>query len=153
MKNVERLAKSLRLKSLRSRTPALGERELAVLDVLWREPDLTPQVVHASMPEAGVTLNTVQSTLERLHRKGLLLRSKQARSYHYAVKQGRDELISSLMRDISSDIAGGELLPMLSGFVRYLSEDDPETLDRSLAELGLTRQSVSPVAEQSDDDE
>ncbi len=103
------------------RTPSLGERELAVLDILWRcASPRTAQEVLAAMPESGISLSTIQSTLERLFRKDVLARHKQARAFCYAPKIGRGELISSLLRDISDDIAQGDLAPMVSGFMDFL---------------------------------
>lgn len=113
------------------RTPALGERELAVLDALWQAgeqgpdaPDgaLTAQQVLGRMPGKPLALSTIQSTLERLCRKSLVDRHKRARAYLYRPLLGRQELISSLLHDISQEIAGGEVAPMVSGFMDYLKD-------------------------------
>ncbi|WP_157976678.1 BlaI/MecI/CopY family transcriptional regulator [Parahaliea mediterranea] len=113
-----------------SRTPALGERELAVMHALWQAES------HASAPEAAMlsaqqvlermageplALSTIQSTLERLCRKALVARQKQARAYLYRPLLARQDLISSMLHDISQDIAGGDVAPMVSGFMDYLS--------------------------------
>lgn len=104
----------------RMRTPSLGERELAVLDVLWRQSPRTAQQVQGEMPDRTISLSTIQSTLERLHRKDVLARHKRARAYCYAPKVDRRELISSLLADIADDLAGGDLSPMVSGFMDFL---------------------------------
>lgn len=75
------------------------------------------------MPDSAVSLSTVQSTLERLHRKEVLVRRKQARAFLYAPKLQRGELISLLLRDIADDIAGGDVASMVSGFVAFLGDD------------------------------
>jgi predicted transcriptional regulator len=107
----------------RARTPSLGERELAVLDVLWQSAPRTAQEVMEQMPGPAVSLSTVQSTLERLHRKDVLLRHKQSRAFYYAPKLQRGELISSLIHDIADDIAGGDVASMVSGFMDFLGEE------------------------------
>ncbi|HAN28698.1 MAG TPA: hypothetical protein DCP75_13425 [Haliea salexigens] len=113
---------------LRSRrAPRLGERELAVMGILWRgQPRSAAQVLEA-MPHAGIQLSTVQSTLERLYRKGMASRSKEARAFVYRHRVPREELIKILLRDITRDIADGDLLPVISGFARYMAEDDRAT--------------------------
>lgn len=107
------------------RTPALGERELAVLNALWeadrdRGGALSAQQVLERMPAEPLALSTIQSTLERLCRKSLVDRRKEARAYLYRPLLNRQELISSLLHDISREIAGGDIAPMVSGFMDYL---------------------------------
>ncbi|MBN7798739.1 BlaI/MecI/CopY family transcriptional regulator [Parahaliea mediterranea] len=116
------------------RTPALGERELAVLHALWlaqepenRRPDaadgaLSAQQVLERMPGKPLALSTIQSTLERLCRKSLVDRRKQARAYLYRPLLERQELISSLLHDISQEVAGGDIASMVSGFMDYLQD-------------------------------
>jgi len=66
--------------------PPLGELELGVLQHLWSiEPhEADVQDVHAAIGRTrGITLNTVGSALERLHRKQLLTREKVSHSFRY----------------------------------------------------------------------
>ena len=59
--------------------PALGDLELAVLEVLWQTDRADAKAVHSALGSArGIGLNTVQSTLERLFRKQLLAREPSA---------------------------------------------------------------------------
>ena len=110
----------------RQRTPALGDRELAVLNVLWHSAPQSAQQVLDAMPDQKLSLSTIQSTLERLHRKNVLSRRKQARSFLYEPLMDRQALISSLLRDIVEDIAGGDLAPMVSGFMDVLADDQSQ---------------------------
>jgi predicted transcriptional regulator len=62
-----------------SRIPSvrLGELESAVLERLWSAGPEDVKAVHQAVgARRGITLNTVQSTMERLYRKGLLARDK-----------------------------------------------------------------------------
>jgi predicted transcriptional regulator len=107
----------------RQRTPSLGDRELAALEVLWGDSPLTAHQVLAAMPDSDISLSTIQSTLERLHRKDVLSREKRGRAFVYAPLMDRRALISSLLHDIADDVAGGELAPMVSGFIDFLGGD------------------------------
>lgn len=107
----------------KAQTPVLGERELAVLDVLWLEGAQTAQQIIEQMEGWSVSLSTVQSTLERLHRKEMVARSKQARAYVYEARISRSDIISSLLHDMTEEIAGGDMAPVLSGFIDYLRAD------------------------------
>jgi predicted transcriptional regulator len=69
----------------------IGRLELAVLDRLWSGGPADVKSVHADVGAArGLTPNTIQSTLERLHRKGLAERSKEGRAYRYAARVSRE---------------------------------------------------------------
>jgi predicted transcriptional regulator len=117
------------------RLPDLGEREVLVLEALWNCDEATAQAIHGAMPDAGISLSTVQTTLERLHRKRLVSRSRQGRAYRYRAVMDRAELIGGLLGNIAQQLAAGELAPMISGFLNYVGTQAPELgdeLSRSL---------------------
>lgn len=107
------------------RVPDLGAREIDALDRLWSSGQLSAQALLEQMGQTQLTLNTIQSTLERLHRKGLVLREKRGRAYQYTAALSRAQLISRLLRDVADEVGGGELAPMISGFVDFVAGDDP----------------------------
>ena len=107
------------------RLPELGTREVAVLEILWACDAATAQQVLGELAEHTLSLSTVQSTLERLHRKQLVERHKTGRAYHYRALLSQSQLISGLMNDLADDVAAGKLAPMLSGFVDYLRMKSP----------------------------
>ncbi|MEE4173708.1 MAG: BlaI/MecI/CopY family transcriptional regulator [Xanthomonadales bacterium] len=108
------------------RVPDLGEREMNVLEVLWSLGELSAQDVREALSGQSVSLSTVQSTLERLHRKALLEREKIGRAYRYRPLLTRTQLIGGLLRDLAEDVAGGDVAPMLSGFLDYVAAEAPE---------------------------
>ncbi len=123
------------------RLPDLGERELLVLEVLWRRRESSAQSVLNEMPDKNVSLSTVQSTLERLHRKRLVERCKVGRAYHYSATLDRSELISGLLNDMAQQFSGGDLAPMISGFINFISSEQPDiaaTLSQSLQRKTLS---------------
>jgi len=118
----------------RPRMPDLGERERQVLDCLWEQDAASAQQVLGAVGAHAVSLATIQSTLERLHRKGLLRREKRSRAYHYSARLDRAQFIGWLLRDIADDVAGGDLAPMVSGFVEFVGSDVPD-IEATLARL------------------
>lgn len=112
----------LNIKRTGSRTPALGSRELAVLDILWRHDNLSAQQVLDKLSGQSISLSTVQSTLERLQRKAVVTRTKLSRTYLYSVNLRREDLICTLLQDITDEIAGGDMAPVVSGFMDYLEQ-------------------------------
>ena len=111
--------------------PDIGKRELDVLEALWRQGALTSHSTLQQLQSAGISLSTVQSTLERLNRKQLVSREKVGRAYVYAAAISKETIISRMMREIADSLAGGATAPMVSGFLDYLDasgNDAPDSL-------------------------
>lgn len=112
------------------RKQPFGPLEWRVLEALWAYGqaasvrDLQPRF-------ADIAYTTLMTTLDRLHRKGVLDRTKLGRAFQYAPHHTRVELESSLaagaMRDaIHRDEAS--LRPLMSFFVDTVGEHDEEML-------------------------
>jgi len=78
----------------------------------------------------GISLNTVQSTLERLFRKGLLRREKVSHAYLYTPALQRKELMERLIGDVVETLSDGRPEPMLAAFVDLAARVDEENLAR-----------------------
>lgn len=113
-----------------AKTPTLGALEIAVLRVIWAgaEP-LEARAVLDGLPQRRISLSTVQATLERLHRKALLARTKRGRAYVYSAAVSRESLIAALIRNVANRLADGDLEPVISGFVDLVGEANPELFD------------------------
>jgi predicted transcriptional regulator len=113
-----------------NRAPALGALELKTLKLFWdAAAALEARAVQEELAPRRLSLSTVQATLERLHRKGLLARTKLGRAYVYSAAVTRESLIATLIRDVAARVAEGELEPVISGFVELVGAN-PEFLDQ-----------------------
>lgn len=119
----------LGIKPRPARAPALGRRELAVLDILWQHGELAAQEVLMHLPTTSIGLSTVQTTLERLCRKQLLIRCKSGRAYRYRAAISKADVVSKLLHDIAAEIAGGDTTVMVSGFMDYMAGAAPDLVD------------------------
>lgn len=109
----------------------LGVLELAVLEALWGHGGRDAKSVHAEIGLCrGISLNTVQSTLERLFRKGLLRREKVSHAYLYTPAMQRKELMERLIGDVVETFSDGRPEPMLAAFVDLAARVDEENLAR-----------------------
>jgi predicted transcriptional regulator len=122
-----------------------GGLELRVLDALWEQE--TAQSVRDLQPQfSGVAYTTLMTTLDRLHRKGVLAREKAGRAFVYRPRYTRDVLRSKLASDALHAVFGdraAELTPILSFFVETVSREDRESLDaleRLIEERRATRE-------------
>lgn len=79
--------------------PILGDLEIAVLEHVWRAQKTTAKCVQSALrPHRNIALGTVQSTLERLHRKHLLYRRKTGHAFTYTPEFSREQLVALLIR-------------------------------------------------------
>jgi predicted transcriptional regulator len=107
-----------------------GALELRVLDVLWQSGE--PQSVRDLLPRfRGVAYTTLMTTLDRLHRKGVLERRKVGRAFVYRPRCSpealRSDLADAALRAVFGEQASG-LQPILSFFVETVSRQDRESL-------------------------
>lgn len=105
--------------------PLLGPRELEALDHLWLSGGLSALELHERVGVADVSLNTIQSTVERLRGKGLVDRRKEGRAYRYVATLSRADVVRKVLNDLTRDVGGGDLAPIISGFVGLFADGDP----------------------------
>jgi predicted transcriptional regulator len=123
--------------------PSLGELELAVLEHVWQAGEVTAKDAHAELGVSrGISLNTVQSTLERLARKALLDRSKRGHAYRYTARISREELIADLVGDVVGRLQGDAATSIMA-FLDTVDDLDEEALGRLEAELRRRREARS----------
>jgi len=104
---------------------------LALLKALWANPEQSALRLQQKLPRPQqCSLSTVQSTLERLHRKLLVQRRKQGHAYVYCARLGRAELLGKLLGGVIRQLHTGSLDPILSSFVDFADKIDEHTLDR-----------------------
>jgi predicted transcriptional regulator len=101
-----------------------------VLEALWERDG--PQSVRDLQPAfEGIAYTTLMTTLDRLHRKGVLLREKVGRAFVYRTRCTPDALRSDLagkaLLEVFGDRADG-LKPILSFFIETVSREDRESL-------------------------
>ncbi|MEX1197522.1 MAG: BlaI/MecI/CopY family transcriptional regulator [Pseudohongiellaceae bacterium] len=107
----------------------LGERELRVMEILWKTPHLDARDVTSRLTGRRPSLSTVQSTLERLYRKGLVDREKRGSAYHYFALVSRSSLLARLMGDVIHLLHDGRMETILSSFVTVAADMDEHSLD------------------------
>ena len=99
--------------------PPLGDLEIAVLEDIWRFGASDAKTVYARVGRSrSITLNTVQSTLERLFRKRILQREKISHAYEYSAKLSRSELIHKMVESTVRRVAGPQPDALLSAFFK-----------------------------------
>jgi predicted transcriptional regulator len=114
------------------RSIALGPLELAVIDALWRGSPADVRAVHGEVGvPRGLTRNTIQSTLERLVRKGLAARAKRGRAYEYRALVSREQWAARALAELFEEIPRADANLMVASFVDLTARAG----EASLAEL------------------
>jgi predicted transcriptional regulator len=109
--------------------PTLGALEHAVLEFLWEHGTSEAKDVHRALgAQREITLSTIQSTLERLHRKKLLMREKVSHAYRYATVLTRNEFRARAMAEAAGDLRKAERSGVLAAFVDLVAKSDKNAL-------------------------
>ena len=99
--------------------PKFGDLEAAVMDVLWSAdgPRTIRAVLDALAPSRPLAYTTVQTVMDRLAKKGLLVREPDGKAFTYAPAASRDDHAARLMQAAleSSADAGLALLHFVEG--------------------------------------
>lgn len=83
----------------------LGDLEQAVMEVLWQHGTLgSPEVQAALMPARPLALTTVVTTLDRLHKKGILRRERVGKGYQYSPAINRSKLEQQIVREVLENL-------------------------------------------------
>src|SRR5262245_66252590 len=112
-------------------TALLGPLEWRTLEALWaREQPASVRDLIDAFPEIAYT--TLMTTLDRLHRKGVLGREKSGRAFVYQPRLGRTEFESARAADafrFALERNGGSLAPLVSSLIDVVGDRDRELLD------------------------
>lgn len=115
----------------RQTMPLLGELELAVMDFLWTHGPGDVRALHDAIgSRRKITSNTVQSTLKRLHDKGLADREKVSHAYIYSAACTRAEFHARALGQVVGDLKVGEADAVLAAFVDIAERAGSEQLER-----------------------
>jgi predicted transcriptional regulator len=102
------------------------------MDELWRRPEgACVRDVQAAF-SGTLAYTTLMTTLDRLHRKGVLDRRKAGRAYVYTPRWSREELERGLASDLIGSLLDGDAeaaQPVLSCIVDAVGERDRLLLD------------------------
>jgi predicted transcriptional regulator len=108
-----------------------GPLEWRVLEVLWeRKGSCSVRDLQPAFPEMAYT--TLMTTLDRLHRKGVLDRAKHGRAFFYRPCLTRAQFESARAAEalrIALEGDGTAVGPLLSFFVDAVGDRDRELLD------------------------
>lgn len=101
------------------------------MEHLWREGAADVKAVHQAIGQKRqITLNTVQSTIKRLHSKKLLARRKVSHAYIYSPVCTRAQFHRDVLDEVVGALMDGQPDAMLAAFVDLTERAGTEHLER-----------------------
>lgn len=109
----------------------LGELEQVVMDLVWsRSPTTARDVCDRMTGRRERAYTTVMTTMDRLHRKGLLHRHKDGLAWRYEPALSRPAFEKALADGLATSILATHRETALVAFVDAAAEVDEALLDR-----------------------
>ena len=122
----------------------LSEFELDVMQQVWGREDCSAPEVHRNLGEArNVTYSTVKTIIDRLERKGVLARTRQAgRTIFYKAAIPPGQVQESMLERFVTHVFAGDRRPMWNFLLRdeKLSPEEYRYLEDLLARRQQQRQ-------------
>jgi predicted transcriptional regulator len=109
----------------------LGELEKLVLNYFWEVDTADAKEVYAQFKkQRGGTLNTIQSTLDRLFKKGLLKREKESYAFRYKAAKKRKQFIGELVKDVTKDFTHENEDSLFTAFTSLSDEFNEDQIEQ-----------------------
>lgn len=114
----------------------LGDLETAIVEVLWEASvALTVREVRAVLaPRRPLAYTTVQTVLDKLHRKGWAERLRSGRAFAYRATSSREETAARVLYSLL--YAAGDMDTALLHFVGFVSSREQDVLRAALTDGG-----------------
>jgi predicted transcriptional regulator len=107
-----------------------GDLEYAVLKVIWDHGSLSARQIHAQIgAPQGLGITTITKVLDRLQAKGLVQRSRGARSYAYRAQVDRTTVDGARVRRLLAGMLDSRPRPALAALVEAVESIDPSLLE------------------------
>lgn len=117
-------------------TNTLGQSELDILDMLWRQGELTVRQAYEEIRKSrNVSLPAVMLSMERLTRRGVILKSKGNRAAVYRPLFTRESIANSLLSDVADKVLQGSTAAVVSQLVGRLNKSELEEIAKLIRKI------------------
>jgi predicted transcriptional regulator len=113
----------------RRKLQQLTERQLEVMDAVWRLGVVTVADVHRELRSARLARKTVATILSRLEEQGLLLHTMDGREFVYRARVTREQVARAKLKSMLDYVLGGST-PSLIRYALEAEEVAPGDIER-----------------------
>jgi predicted transcriptional regulator len=127
------------------RQHALGELECSVLEHVWSLNEATVHDVLGRM-ERPLAYTTIMTTLDRLYRKGLLVRLKRGRAFVYGPACSKEDVQREIARELVNEISADPMHSkdyLLSFLIESVDPKETEVLAKLEAAIREKRRKAN----------
>jgi predicted transcriptional regulator len=111
---------------------AFGPLEREVMDAVWQSASQSVRDVQDRLPRP-IAYTTVMTTLDRLYKKGFVVRVREGRAFLYSAAQSREEMEAAVAAGMLTGFLqhqdAGAARPLLSNLVEAVAAEDETLLD------------------------
>ncbi len=119
-----------------------GDLEYAVLVTLWDLGSSTARDIHARVGARNrLAYTTTAKVLDRLHAKGLVVRTLRGKAFVYRAKAKRESVLRALARKALARLLGSQPEPAIATLVDAVESVDPKLLDELARRVAARRRS------------
>ncbi|MDA1260034.1 MAG: BlaI/MecI/CopY family transcriptional regulator [Planctomycetota bacterium] len=112
-----------------TRLHRLGDLQLAILRVLWKQGEATAAEVQADLAgDRDLALSTISTMLKRLGEQGIVSHRAEGRQFIYRAKVGEQQVRATMVRDLVSRLFRGDSAALVSHLVEA-GEVEPSELE------------------------
>ncbi len=111
-------------------TRVLGDLEERLMEIMWEEHPLSVRDVCSRVRRTKLAYTTVMTTLDRLHTKGLLARTKQGTAFLYLPAIDRAEYQRRVVETALAPMFAQDAAPVLAAFIDVAAGVDEGNLAR-----------------------
>lgn len=117
------------------RVRGFGELEAVIMDRLWTRNAVSTvrDIFDELSQDRQIAYTTVMSTMDNLHRKGILTRERVAQAYHYRPVMTREEYSATLMRASFDPLGDTDLV--LTHFLEQMPAEESARVQDALRRI------------------
>ncbi|KDE97138.1 Transcriptional regulatory protein (fragment) [uncultured Mycobacterium sp.] len=117
------------------RVRGFGELEAVIMDRLWTRNEVSTvrDIFDDLTLDRRIAYTTVLSTMDNLHRKGILTRERVGKAYHYLPVMTREEHSATLMR--AAFDSGGDTDLVLTYFLEQMTAEESTRVQDALRRI------------------
>ena len=109
----------------------LGHLEQEVMDALWEKGEALGKDVFSEIKRhRQIAYTTVLTVLERLAKKGLVIKKRENEGYLFSAAYTRQEFSAMVSKEVIRGVIDLSVTNTLASFVDILADKDPEELER-----------------------
>jgi BlaI family penicillinase repressor len=98
-----------------TRSHQLGDLQLAIMRVLWKEDEATVAGVHAALhTDRGLALTTIATMLTKMEKKGVVLHRSEGRQYVYRPTVSEEDVHRSMVSELTERLFEGDAAALVN---------------------------------------